>query len=167
MNMINAITHIKQLWEETMTVWGKACIALFYSFLFLQILGTIYSLFDTRTGWDCLWSTLDASDINFVVGTMKVANFWILGFMLYGYWGGIKVGNILMVFVFYFLQYLMYKPVFAEFMAENCPDELSTFNISMIVTIIWIALALLCSGIEIQLGGGSAGESSHLLADGN
>ena len=154
------------------SIWSKACIVLFYSFLFLQILGAIWSLYDTTTGWECLWNTLDEDDVNMVEGTMKVVNFWILGFMLYAYLsnrgGGIAmVWNVFMVFVFYLGQYLMYKPVFTDFLAEDCPDELSAFNISMIVTIIWIALALLCSIIGHFVSGGngesSADESSLLV----
>ena len=165
-NINNPISVIKQAWEGANTGWGKASIILFYSFLFIQIFGTIYSMFDTKTGWDCLWSTLNANDVNLVVGTMKVVNFWILGFMLYGHFGGMKVTNIFTVFVFYLGQYLMYKPVFTNFLEASCPDELHVFNISMIVTIIWIALALLFSGIEMKLGSDSTGgEESYLLAD--
>ena len=96
-----------------------------------------------------------------VAGTMKVVKFWILGFMLYANLngGGIVVGNVFMVFVFYLGQFLMYKPVFADFLADGCPDELFTFNISTIVTNIWIFLALLCSIMEYRVGSKSNDEN--------
>mmetsp|Transcript_14828 Transcript_14828/g.22457 ORF Transcript_14828/g.22457 Transcript_14828/m.22457 type:complete len:169 (-) Transcript_14828:134-640(-) len=168
--MIN-FGNIQEAWKEAKSIWGKACILFFYSFLFIEILGAAWSLFDTTTGWECLWETLDEGDVDMVAGTMKVVNFWILGFMLYAYLnnGGIAVWNVLMVFVFYLGQFLMYKPVFTDFLAEGCPDELSAFNITMVVTIIWIALALLCSIINHHVGGSSEkGETvtdeSHLLS---
>lgn len=165
--MMESMNMMKILWADVKTGWGKACIVLFYSFLILQILGTLWSLYDTTTGWECLWNTLDAGDVSMVAGTMKVVNFWILGFMLYAYKGGIGVWNIAMAFAFYTGQYIMYKPVFTEFLAENCPTELYAFNASMIVTIVWILLALILSGIEMKLGGGGTsgtGDESYLLA---
>merc|ERR1712232_622365 len=125
------------------------------------------SIFNITTGWECLYETLDEGDVNLVTGTMKVVNFWILGFMLYAYKGGIGVWNIAMAFAFYTGQYIMFKPVFTEFLAESCPTELYAFNVSMIVTIVWIALSLLLSGIEMKLGGGGTsgtGDESYLLA---
>ena len=149
--------NIQQGWTEAKSKWGKICIVLFYSFLFLQVLGAAWSLYDTTTGWECLWNTLDEGDVKLVAGTMKVVNFWILGFMLYSYFStGIAVWNVFMVFAFYLGQFLMYKPVFTEFLEDDCPDELYAFNVSMIVTIVWIAMALLFSIMEHRIEQGSS-----------
>ena len=164
----NPIYYLKHAWEGTNSIWGKLCIVLFYSFLWLQIIGCVWSLFAPvyGTGWDCLWETaMHESDVNFVARTMKVSNLWILGFFLYADRGGIKFWNVFMVAFFYLVQWLMYKPTITEFLQDKCPDELSQFNTSMIVTEIWIFLALLCSLVDSRIGAkqGTAEETQSLV----
>ena len=84
--------------------------------------------------------------------------------MIYAYFGGIKIPNILMVFLFYFVTYLVYKPAFTEIVEATCPEEVSAMNIYYIVTNIWIVVVLLFSAIEMKLDGDSTGgEESYLL----
>ena len=148
----NPMYYLRHAWEATHSYWGKACIVLFYSFLWIQILGAAWSLYDAETGWDCLYDTVADNDSNMIVATFKVVNFWILGFMLYADRGGIKVWNVFMVALFYVVQWLLYKPAITEFLADACPDDLRTMNISMIVTQIWIFLALGSSFMESLSG---------------
>ena len=63
--------YLRQAWDATNSKWGKTCIVLFYSFLWIQILGCTYSLFDIQTGWECLYENLSTqNEIDFVAGTM-------------------------------------------------------------------------------------------------
>lgn len=161
----NPIFHLRQAWTRTESWWGKAAIVLFHSFVWIQILGAAWSLYDTTTGWECLYDTLSSkSDAAFVTGTMKTVNVWILGFFMYADFGGIQVKNVFMVNVCYLGQFLLYKPVMTEFLADTCAETLQMFNASMIVTAIWILLALLCSLMEARKAKGSALEESPLLS---
>mmetsp|Transcript_10460 Transcript_10460/g.25273 ORF Transcript_10460/g.25273 Transcript_10460/m.25273 type:complete len:165 (-) Transcript_10460:1958-2452(-) len=145
----NPMHYLRHAWDATNSTWGKTCIVLFYTFLWLQILGCVISLFDSKSGWDCLYGNLSSQDeIDFVAGTMKVSNLWILGFFLFADRSGIKVWNVLMVWFFYLVQWMLYKPVMTNFMEGSCPTELQAFNVSMIVTAIWISLALVSSFME-------------------
>lgn len=159
----NPMHYLRSAWDGTHSVWGKTCIVLFYSFLWIQILGCAYSLFDIKTGWDCLYENLSSQgEIDFVAGTMKVSNLWILGFFLFADRGGIKVWNVCMVWIFYMAQWLLYKPVMTGFLEGSCPSELQTFDISLLVTGIWISLALLSSFME-GLAAPTGPETSPLL----
>ena len=159
----NPMHYLRQAWDGTHSQWGKACIVLFYSFLWIQILGCTYSLFDIKTGWDCLYENVSSqNEIDFLAGTMRVSNLWILGFFLFADRSGIKVWNVFMVWFFYQVQWLLYKPVMTSFMEGSCPNELRAFNVTMIVTGIWISLALVSSFME-ERAAPTGPESSPLI----
>ena len=161
----NPIHYLKHAWSNTNSIWGKICIVLFYVFIWLQIIGAVWSMFDITGGgaWDCMWDSVSAKDQAMIMSTMKVMNFWILGFMLYADRGGIKVWNVLMVAVWYLIQWLMYKPIITAFLEDPCPDELQQMNTAMIVSIVWIFLAVLFSFVDNRKADSGTSEENQAL----
>ena len=99
-----------------------------------------------------------------IVATMKSLNVWILGFFLYADRGGIKLGNVFMVWIVYLVQWLVYKPAITDFLEDACPEDLQQMNTAMMVTEIWMFLALVCSILDSWSGnlGETADESRPL-----
>lgn len=157
----NAMHYLKHAWEATNCVWGKICIVLFYSFIWIQIFSAILSVFDPISGWDCLWENVKKSDYNTTVAMMRIVNLWILGFFLYADRGGIKFWNVFLVWIIYLAQWLIYKPAIEEFLSEYCPANLQQLDIAMWVTEIWIFLALMCAAIEASWSPGAGGGTAE------
>mmetsp|Transcript_36041 Transcript_36041/g.55367 ORF Transcript_36041/g.55367 Transcript_36041/m.55367 type:complete len:181 (+) Transcript_36041:148-690(+) len=165
---------MKQAWQSTNSIWGKFCIILFYSFVWMQILGAVWSQFAPTTGWECLWATVQESDMRLLIATIKSCNIWILGFFLLSNRGGIEVWNVFMVWIHYLLQWLVYKPAIEDFLAEACPQELEQLESAMVVSEIWVTAILICSILNNKYvigcfnggrGENATGQASPLLEE--
>ena len=132
--------------RHSITIWGKLCRVLFYSFVGLQMVGAVWSQWSPTAGWSCLWDdTVQPTDRAWSIATVQSVNIWILGFFVYAMYGGIALPNVGLVWIIYLVQWRVYRPAVQAFLEEQCPDELSQLQTAMIVTIVWISLALLCA----------------------
>jgi len=151
-NIQNPTDYSRRLWTETNSTWGKICIVLFYSFVWLQIAGGCWSLFDATAGWDCLWRKVQSSDLKLNIATVKSTNIWIVGFFLYANRNSCAPTNVFLVWLVYLAQWLFYKPAIYEFLGEACPVELQSLETEMTLSGLWITAALICSGMEAFVG---------------
>lgn len=155
-------------WAESNSIWGKIAMVLFYSFVWIQVIGALWSLTNVTSGWECLYETLGENEHTkaFVTGTMKTVNVWILGFFVYAHYFGCRLANIFCVSIVYAAQWIIFQPVMTELLQDSCADTLHMFHVSMIVTEGWIVLALLCACIDKCFSFGETGggeESTSLL----
>lgn len=168
----NPLHYLRHAWDATSTVWGKMTIILFYVFIWLQIIWAIELVIAPRKGWECMYEGITEYVENCLVMYLRAMNILTIGFYLYVDRGGIKVWNVLMVFV---VNGFWTWTVLAYMMnAENldgapkhgsCEDELRALCRSMWVLLIWSFVALVTSVLEMKLGtpSGSASETAPLV----
>jgi hypothetical protein len=164
----NPMYHLKHAWEGTTTVWGKVCIVLFYSFVWLNILLSIQEIIAPELGAECFYQGLSDYVLAGIDALMRGLQIFTIGFLLYADRGGIKVRNVSMVFfVFLFFAIVLFKAMNAYPSLDGYPSEcdmtlLFTMNC---VFVVWPGLALIASILEARASAGnsSSGETQPLL----
>jgi hypothetical protein len=162
----NPCVSLKHSWENTHSVWGKLCIILFYSYLWINIIGALLEVLFPAAGTECLFK--DLSEYAKYMSTMYIQqlNLFSLGFLLYATLGGIKVLNVGVVFLFFFVSDVgMFKLVRdypgLDGIPEGCMNTISALSVMGWVVILWLGLALFFSILEHKRNLGP--ESSPLL----
>ena len=142
---------MQPVWKRS--IWGKLCWILFYTFVWLQLLGGLWSQFHPTDGWDCLWDNIEKSDVALMKGTIQSVNIWVMGFFWLAHCGGLHVTNVLAVWIFYLAQWHVYQPAITDFLTHaSCASDLKQLQLAMWVTILWISITLVCAVLDAILG---------------
>lgn len=166
---INPIYYLKHAWEATHTFWGKLCIVLFYSFIWLQIIWSVESIIWPRAGWECFYDGLSeyvAAGFDTFLRAMCVM---AIGFFLYADRGGIKAWNVAMVFIVNAAWTWTFCHGWNDYSElegapQGCQDLVSVFGTCVWILFWWSLAALVCAVIEhINAPGGTAAESAPLV----
>jgi hypothetical protein len=163
----NPLFYIKHAWEATNTIWGKLCIVFFYTFLWVNIVASFIAIFLPRLGAECYYKGLSEYSAYMITTLMRQTNVFAAGFFLYADRGGIKVWNVAMVFAFYLVFSVFMFNLLRDYpnldgIPEGC--SIGGYTTMTWVTLIWAALALLFSIMEVKLGSNaSRSESTPLL----
>lgn len=97
--MINPIAHIKSAWQGTSSIWGKIAVALFYSFLWMQILWGVVLVFSPRSGFECAWDNVADVTAAIMDCLMIGMNLFSFGYFGFAHVHGIKIWNIVIFFL--------------------------------------------------------------------
>ena len=169
----NPMVYLRHAWDATNSVWGKAAIVLFYSFIWIQIIWAIETLIAPKAGWECFYGGVDGQGVGeyaelAVKSFVRQMNLFVIGFLLYADRGGIKVWNTTMVFVvFFFLTLIWMTYLNASEAASDAPDcerAVNSVRVIMWVQIIWAALAMLCAVVDSKVGRATGEETTPLTS---
>ena len=166
---INPIYYLKHAWEATHTIWGKLCIVLFYSFIWLQIIWSLELIMWPRAGWECFYEGLSEYVAAGFESSLRAMSVIAVGFFLYADRGGIKAWNVAMVFI----VNAAWTWTFCgggidlselEGAPQDCQDLVSVLNTCVWVLFWWSLASLVCAVIEhINAPSGTAAESAPLV----
>ena len=156
--------YLKHAWDATHSVWGKACIVLFYLFIWLQIVWAVQLVIAPTFGWECYYDGLSDYAEAFVVKCMRGMNIITVGFFLYADRGGIKVWNVGMVFIVT-LAYTLAITSGGGVVLDGAPEDCSFDSAAAMFWGLfwWSALALLLSFLEHRAAAGTSGERTPLV----
>ena len=148
MTDFNPIHFLQHAWDDAHSNWGKACVVLFYLFIWTQAIWSLETVIAPMAGWDCYYQGISDYATEMVAMFARAMNVMQLGFWVYAHREGIKVWNVSMVFVFNAALFWIYIP--SNFMElEGAPD----CDNSMMRTITWVLfwwtlVTLVCSVLE-------------------
>ncbi|KAL7576818.1 hypothetical protein ACA910_013833 [Epithemia clementina (nom. ined.)] len=101
MHWNDPLYYLSQAWETTHSVWGKICLVVFYSFVWLNIFWSLAEIVNPWDGYECVAAHTPDSETFVATTLIRGLNLFSLGFFLLanGTGGGIQVGNVAMVFL--------------------------------------------------------------------
>lgn len=171
----NPVMHLKHAWDNTHGWAGKACIVLFYIFLWCNIVMNFVQIVRPSSfNSDCFWKGESEYGMRAMQGLNFQSSLFALGFFLYADRGGIRFWNVTMVLIVSFLSWFtMYEWMNHYASLEGAPKHcMGGSNWMMWMWIGWIGAAWLLSIVEqvagnraSSRGGGGSGanESTPLV----
>lgn len=151
MTDFNPIHFLQHAWDETISNWGKACVVLFYLYIWSQAIWAIESTIVPKAGWECMYQGLSGYATELVLMFFRAMNVMVLGFLMYAHREGIKVWNVSMVFIFNALMtWIFVAPDFENLDGmPSCDDGMiKAINFITWAGFWWTVLILLCSALE-------------------
>ena len=163
----NPISHLKHAWASTHSFMGKACLILFYLFLWVNIIMLIIaSINPLVAGTSCFFPDTLSDYAAFTMKEfLRQSKIFALGFFLYADRGGIRFWNVSMVLAICLLYWFsaFYWGMNFESKDGAPPSEVvdkgGSFASWSVVWLAWIGLAWLCSIVE-QVKSNQGGTSS-------
>eukprot|EP00977_Amphora_coffeiformis_P008212 scaffold1834_cov175-Amphora_coffeaeformis.AAC.18 len=155
----NPIYYLKRDWSNAHSMWGKASIVLFYSFVWFHILTALVVVaFDPWAGHACLRDSATAGDTLLAQTYVREAGIYAVGFFLYAGRGGLRPLNVGVVLVVYamwlaLLRYNLVVPLAVLDRFSVCAGDFASLenNLVQCTTLAWIVLALLFSLADAQM----------------
>ena len=166
---LNPMYYLKHAWDATHSAWGKTAIVLFYLFIWCQIVWAATFIIFPSMGFECFFSTPSDYETYLFRMMMRTFNVLAIGFFLYADRGGIKVWNVMMVFVIYgACTWIWISGSRKSFSMHGAPKtcDLQMSEIVLWSTVGWSVLALLCAFMESrrsQVSQVSQGERTPLV----
>lgn len=163
--------YLQHAWDNTNSVWGKACIVLFYLFVWFNVIWGAMLVVNPTMGAECFYGakTSSAYDVFMMKYMMRTINLFTVGFCLYADRGGIKFWNVLMFAIVYAL-YVIFSfnvaysvPSLAGWPAGECDDAMTSWMNTFWVLSAWLLLAVISSFIESKTSNGSTSETMPLV----
>jgi len=154
----NPIYYVKREWENTHSMWGKASIVLFYSFLWFHILtALVVIVFDPWAGHSCLRDSATAGDTLLTQTYVREGGIYAVAFFLYAGRNGARLLNVCGVFIVYatwlaLFRYNLVIPLVALDRFSVCASDFASLeNIAAQCAVVaWIVLALLFSLVDAR-----------------
>ncbi len=165
MTDFNPFHLIQRSWDDSTSHWGKACVILFYLFLWFQILGSLVAIIAPTTGMECYLSGLSGYATAWIVVNSRIMGVLAVAFIFYAYREGIQVWNVAVVFV---VNSVMTWVAFASPMMDledtpACADK-DAMKTMCWVQVVWTGVFLLCSVVEDRMKpSGSASERAPIV----
>ncbi|KAL7576849.1 hypothetical protein ACA910_013862 [Epithemia clementina (nom. ined.)] len=164
--------YLRHAWEKTHSIWGKACIVLFYSFLWVNIVWSLAVAIDPWLVCECTAAHTPESEAFAGIQCVRVINVFAVGFFLLADRGGIHLWNVAMVFVINSIASwpllalaTHYKPIVES--DADCTASLQSLQITTWAMVVWSALALVASFLdarqETSTNAGTTGERTPLV----
>lgn len=166
---LNPIYYLTNAWDATHSIWGKICIVLFYTFIWLQILWALELVIWPRAGWECLYEGLSEYAATGLESYLVAMNILTIGFYLYADRGGIKLWNVGMVFFFnawWTMSILSgWKDTKTlEGAPQGCDDVINGGLLVFRILFWWSFAALACSFMEhINRPSGTPSETAPIV----
>jgi len=151
MTDFHPIHFLQQAWDDTHSNWGKACVVLFYLFIWSQIIWGIESIIAPKAGWECMYQGVSDYAAELMLMFFRAMNVMALGFLIYAHREGIKLWNVSMVFTFNgILTWLFVSSNYMDLDGLPTCDDGMMNAISTITWVLfgWTVLFLLCSAME-------------------
>ncbi len=151
MTDFNPIHFLRQAWNDTNSHWGKACVLLFYLFIWSQVLWAIESTITPKFGWECMYQGVTEYATEMLVMFFRAMNVMAAGFLVYAHREGIKLWNVFTVFVFNgILTWIFASSHYTDLDGmPDCEDGMVQAITSITwITFWWTVLMLLCSALE-------------------
>ena len=155
MTDFHPIHFLRHAWDDTHSNWGKACVLLFYIFIWLQVIWAIESIIAPKYGWECMYQGVSDYAAEMMLMFFRSMNVMALGFLMYAHREGIKLWNVSMVFIFNgILTWIFASSNYMDL--DDMPDceartsygMVATINSITWVTFWWTVVTLLCSALE-------------------
>lgn len=165
----NPMFYLNHAWSATHSVWGKASIVLFYSFVWIQIIWAIQIVIAPKAGWGCFFTTAGEYEEASFKSIQRQQNILAIGFFLYADRGGIKVWNVTMVAVTMAVWTWALHTFIVGYQnannAPDCPGGIQSLHTIMWMQTIWSIVPVLCSLLDERAGrtSGTSGESAPLV----
>lgn len=149
MTDFNPIRFLQHAWDDTHSIWGKACVALFYLFIWSQAIWSLETVIAPKAGWDCYYQGISEYATETIALFIRAMNVVQLGFWIYAHREGIKVWNVTIVFA-------VNASLFWFYMSSNIMDldgapacdQNGTMKTITWVMFWWTLLTLVCSVLE-------------------
>ena len=155
---LNPSVYLQHAWYGTKTVWGKIALILFYTFIWITILSSVWTLIDPSSqGSGCVLDTFDKETRSQMVSGMRMFALVLIGFLFYADKGGLHVGNVGIVSVVSVLVAYMSTTMEYSTEAAKC---MTGMRMSMWIWAGWVVLALVFQILDDKFGDcGSAEET--------
>lgn len=151
----NPSVYLQHAWSSTKTVWGKIALILFYLFIWLTILSSLWSIiFPGSQGASCYLDTLDASMENEYIAGMRMYSLTLIAFLFYADKGGLHVWNVSIVAVYAVLVGFINNSM-------TFPEACKGYKTFTWVWAGWAILALVFLALEDQLGDSGSPEETQ------
>jgi hypothetical protein len=164
----NPAVYMRHAWDKTNSWWGKTSLILFYLFIWLGIIKSVYGVIDpTFAGvFSCMMTDTSAFQESLTLTMIRGLSLFSLGFLVYADKGGLHTWNVSFVSVFVLVWMWIQKVGMIDAMGpailEECAGGMGSAG-SLWISIVWILLALLGVIVDEQMGdGASAGEREPL-----
>lgn len=153
----NPSVYLQHAWSATKTFWGKIALVLFYLFIWLTILSSLWSIVVPGSqGASCYLDTLDPSVKSDYIAGMRMFNLTLIAFFFYADKGGLHVWNVSIVAVYALLIAWLNSSMTYP---ESCRGaKTATWSWAA-----WAVLAMIFAVLEDRLGDrGSAEETQPI-----
>jgi hypothetical protein len=148
---LNPMYYLKHAWDATHSPWGKITIVSFYTFIWFQIIWAVQIIIAPTMGMECVYSSLNGYASTLLKMWARCCNVVSVGFFLYADRGGIKVWNVMMVFLVYgAVTYIFMSVPDVSIMkgAPKTPCDQGSWDMFSYVAVGWIFVTLVCSYME-------------------
>lgn len=144
------IRFLQHAWDDTHSNWGKACVLLFYVYIWSQLIWAIESIIAPKFGWECMYQGVSEYAAEMMLIFFRAMNVMAAGFLIYAHREGIKLWNVSMVFVFNVLTWIFASSNYTDL--EGIPDcedgMVQAITYITWITFWWTVLTLICSALE-------------------
>jgi len=153
----NPSVYLQHAWSSTKTVWGKIALILFYLYIWVTILSSLWTIIAPGSqGASCYLDALhDSEKANDIAG-MRMYSLTLVAFFFYADKGGLHVWNVSIVAV-----YAVLIAFLNNFMTY--PESCAGGKTATWIWAAWAVLALIFAVLEDRLGDhGSAEETQPI-----
>jgi hypothetical protein len=142
---------LRRAWDDTNSHWGKACVFLFYTYIWLQMIWAIECIITPRAGWECMYQGVTDYAAEMMSMFFRATNLMALAFLVYAHREGIQLWNVSLVFLFNaVLTWIVSSSNYMDL--DGMPDCVDVtqkaFSSITWITFWWTVLNVLCSALE-------------------
>lgn len=166
---LNPAIYLKHAWEKTNSGWGKASLILFYLFIWLGILKTIFGVVDPtflgKTTCYIEGTKMSSFEESMFMTFIRGMCLWSLAFLIYADKGGLHSWNVGFVTFFVLAWFWIAKAGMINKMSSSMYDEcIGGLGAFMWIGPVWIVVAFVLILVDEKKGdSGTAGETQSLV----
>jgi hypothetical protein len=157
----NPVSRVRNAWSGTQTTYGKVGVVLFYPFVWIMIVTSIWTWIDPRSqGMDCIFGGIKGAESQALyAATYRGMAIMTIGFLLYADMGGFHTRNVGFVTI-----------VLVAWAGNGLPSALdlncTAIVWSIVAGIVWLVVALILVYLDTILGApsGSGSERTPLTS---
>lgn len=159
----NPVPHVRHAWSGTNTIWGKIALVLFYSFIWVGIVGNAwFVLFPDECFTNIGLQGDDGDAQTTLTALMRSCSVMMVGFLLYADVGGLQVKNVAMVAVFVVAAVLCLAPSVGPILGREEAGCVAAVA-RLWIRAVWIVVALLFAVIDDKMADSGTEEENASL----
>jgi hypothetical protein len=154
----NPAVYLRRAWDKTNSGWGKASLVLFYLFVWLSIIKSIWGVIDpTYMGKaSCYTEGMSEFNASLVTALIRGISLFAAAFFIYADKGGLHSWNVGFVAFFVIVYFWIAKASVLEEIHNECMGSMAKF---MWITPLWVVVAFIAVVIDERMGeSGTEGE---------
>jgi hypothetical protein len=162
----NPAVYMRHAWDKTNSWWGKMSLVLFYLFIWLGIIKSVYGVIDpTCAGvFSCMMTDLSSFQESLVLTMVRGWSLFSLAFLIYADKGGLHTWNVGIVACIMLAWVWMAKTGILDTMEPSMLEECVGWMSHMVwILPVWIIVTFVGVVVDEKMGdGASVGEREPL-----